>query len=148
MTGPAARRDKRRHLRIPLRVEIYDGDHWGPPEWAINLSSTGVGLQVRAPRQVGERLRVRFRVRPDEPLTETEAEVVWCAEETDLTPGLQFYEMGLRFAEMPDEARRVLAAFVESGFHFWPDEESTLSSLESLRVPIEPPADPEGGDPS
>ena len=70
------------------------------------------------------------------------------AEETDLTPGLQFYEMGLRFAEMPEEARHVLAAFVESGFHFWPDEESTLSSLESLRVPIEPPADPEGGDPS
>jgi hypothetical protein len=148
MTGPADRRDKRRHLRIPLRVEIHDGEHWGPPEWAINLSSTGVGLQIRSKREVGERLRIRFRVGPDEPVTETEAEVGWCAKETDLTPGMQYYEMGLRFDPLPEETHRVLAAFVESGFHFWPDEESTLSDLESLRLRAEPSPGRDGDDPA
>jgi uncharacterized protein (TIGR02266 family) len=129
MTGSAPRADKRRHLRIPLKVELVEGDHWGPPEWAINISSGGIGLQARASLKVGSRVRLRFRLAPEDPLIETEADVVWCTEEADLTPGMHYFEMGLHFVSLSEEERSLIAAFVESDCHFWPDEDATLSGL-------------------
>jgi hypothetical protein len=129
MEGPFEREDKRRHLRIPVKVELRQRDHWSPPEWAINISGGGMGLQSRAGGKVGDRIRIRFRLSPGDPMIETEADIVWCTEETDLTPGMHYFEMGLRFAELSEEARGLITAFVESDCHFWPDEDATLSGL-------------------
>jgi hypothetical protein len=54
---------------------------------------------------------------------------MWCTEETDLTPGMQYFEMGLRFVSLSEEARRLIDRFVDSDCHFWPDEDATLSGL-------------------
>jgi hypothetical protein len=129
MEGPIERGDKRRHLRIPVKVELQEGDHWSPPEWAINISCSGMGLQSRAARKQDERIRLRLRLSPGDPMIEAEADVVWCTEETDLTPGMHYFEMGLRFVSLSEEARSLIAAFVESDCHFWPDEDNTLSGL-------------------
>ena len=129
MDGPIEREDKRRHLRIPVKVELREGDHWSPPEWAINISCGGMGLQSRAARKQDERIQLRFRLSPGDPMIEAEADVVWCTEETDLTPGMHYFEMGLRFVSLSDEARGLIEAFVDSDCHFWPDEDNTLSGL-------------------
>jgi hypothetical protein len=126
MDTPFKREQARRHLRIPIKVQILDGDHWGQPEWAINLSAGGLGLQARRPRERGERLTVRFKLTPVDPPIELEAEAVWCAQEEDLTPGMHYYEMGLRFVEVPKHALRALCTFVDNEAHFWPDEDTLI----------------------
>jgi hypothetical protein len=115
--------DKRRYLRVPLKIDVQLGDAWESGDWAIDLSRQGMGLQARIPKREGERLRLRFRLAPDSAPIEVEAEVVWCMLETDLTPGLHFYEMGVRFVSLPPEHEEALSAFVEDSACFWPDEE-------------------------
>jgi hypothetical protein len=83
-----------------------------------------MGLQARSARQQGDRLQLRLRLSPEDPPLELEAETVWCAKETDLTPGMHYYEMGLRFVSLSQPALSAITAFVDSDAHFWPDEET------------------------
>lgn len=113
--SPADRRtERRRHLRIPLRVEIRIGEAWEGPEWAINISVGGLGIQSRAPLKVGQRVRLRFRLAPGAPLLETDADVVWCVPEIQLIPGLHYYELGASFVNLDEADREMIRRFVES----------------------------------
>ena len=125
MTGGAHGRDgDRRHLRIPLKILVESDDPEGQVEWAINLSPGGLGLQAKVARLHGERLKLRFRLSPTDPLLEVEAEVAWCTKESDLTMGMHYFETGFRFVSLSSEAQEAITAFVESDAHFWPDEET------------------------
>ena len=124
MSEPTSAGENRRHLRVPMKIEVRIGEEgWESGDWAIDLSENGMGVQARTPRQPGGRLRLRFRLAPESPLIEAEAEVVWCMRETDLTPGMHFYEMGLRFVTLSPTHVEALALFVEDSACFWPDEE-------------------------
>ncbi len=123
MTDDSERGEKRRHLRIPLKVEVHVEDRWDPPEWAINVSCGGIGLQAREPRTTGDRLRIRFRLAPESAYIETDACVVWCMEESDLTPGMQYYEVGLRFIDLEPAVQEAIVEFVSTEQHFWPEED-------------------------
>lgn len=106
------RRAARRRLCIPLRVEIRDEEGCRAAVWATNLSTAGMGIQIESPCKPGSTLGVRFRLLPDTDWIEAEGEVVWCTREDDLVPGLDYYEAGLRFLSISDEAVAALARFV------------------------------------
>lgn len=115
------RASRRRHLRLPLKVEICADGRCEEAEWAINVSPGGMGLQARTPRKLGERVTVRFRLLPDDPPVELEAEVVWCGAEPDLLPGMDYYELGVRFPDLPSDVRAAIDRFVEEDDFFGPE---------------------------
>ncbi len=122
--GKKFRDSDRRHLRIPLKILVASDDPEGQIEWAINLSPGGLGLQAKVSRRPGERLRLRFRLSPTDPLLEVEAEVAWCTKESDLTMGMHYFETGFSFVSLSSETQEAITAFVESDAHFWPDEDT------------------------
>jgi c-di-GMP-binding flagellar brake protein YcgR len=107
------RTNRRRYLRVPVRVEVLEADSRNSCAYAINLSGTGVCLQSGQARSPGERLRLRFRLPPSNRQIEPEAEVVWCTRDTDLAPGMTFYEVGLRFCTLSAEQGELLQDFVD-----------------------------------
>jgi hypothetical protein len=118
----ASRGNKRRSLRVPVQVEVLLGEADTRLEYAINLSRSGLCMQARQAHSAGERLRLRFRLAPEGKLIETHAEVVWCTCESDLSPGLMFCEVGLRFLGLESEDRTVLDQFVDDNANFWGDD--------------------------
>ena len=106
------RPNQRRYLRVPVRVEICVGSEVVRPDYAINLSTTGICLQSPQPRTPGSVERLRFRLPPETERIELEAEVMWCTRDADRAPGMAYYEVGLRFAEVPPREHEILATFV------------------------------------
>jgi uncharacterized protein (TIGR02266 family) len=108
-TGP----EKRRHLRIPLRVIRVETDLRGQVFFghATNISKTGLFIETTSPRPVGYRLKIRFQLPGSSEKIEVSAEVIWNQEFTgkkDQLPG-----MGLKFVDLPPEAQRLIERFVE-----------------------------------
>ena len=104
--------DRRRYLRVPVRVEVAATDSQYGSAYAINMSKTGLCLQSAEQYPPGLRLRLRFRLCPINERVELEAEVIWCTQETDLAPGMTFYEVGVRFLAVPPREHKLLVAFV------------------------------------
>lgn len=125
MSGHSVPRlERRRHLRIPLKVEVRSGQRFDP-QWAINLSRAGMGLQSRRPHKPGEKLRMRFRLAPDAPRVEVDAEVVWCAEEAELLPRMRYYELGLRFVHLDKATQEMIQRFVDASDFLRQEEEGS-----------------------
>lgn len=112
-TDEPPRIDRRRYPRVPVRVEVAATDSGSA--YAINMSKTGLCLQSAEQHAPGQRLRLRFRLCPSNEWVELEAEVVWCTQETDLAPGMTFYEVGVRFLAVPPREHELLVAFVDHG---------------------------------
>lgn len=106
------RPNQRRYLRVPVRVEICVGSEVVRPDYAINLSTTGICLQSAEPQTPGTVERIRFCLPPETEWIELEAEVIWCTRDADRAPGMAYYEVGLRFAEVPPREHEILATFV------------------------------------
>jgi uncharacterized protein (TIGR02266 family) len=114
---------RRRHLRVPVAVAIVTEN--GANAYAINLSTGGMCLQTPEALEVGSRLRVRFRVPGEKPIT-TDAEVVWadCDPARAPGPGLRYREVGVQFKSLGDRDRQAIEEFVDNRANFWPDEEA------------------------
>ncbi len=105
--------DQRRYLRVPVQVELITNDECYGRDYAINLSVTGMCLQSAEPYEKGHQLEVRFRLAPQEPWIETEAEVVWCTGGGKLSAGMTYCEVGLRFLKLTEGEEASLNAFVD-----------------------------------
>ena len=107
------RTNYRRNLRVPVRVEVVSTEEESSRGYAINVSRTGMGLQSAEPYKPGCRLRLRFRFCPTDDWIELDAEVIWCMRDTDLGPGMIYYELGVRFLDVPARELALLESFVE-----------------------------------
>lgn len=116
------RGNKRRSLRVPVQVEVGLGTEQSRVEYAINLSRGGLCLQSRHARARGEPMQLRFRLAPETKPIEVTGEVVWCTCEEDLSPGMMFCEMGVRFLDLEGRDRAAVEQFVEDNANFWADE--------------------------
>jgi type IV pilus assembly protein PilZ len=108
-TGP----DKRRHLRVPLRVIRVETELRGQVFFghATNISKTGLFIETTSPKPVGYKLKIRFDLPSFPEKVEGMAEVVWNQEFTgrkEVEPG-----MGLKFLDLAPEVQRAIERFVE-----------------------------------
>lgn len=109
---PPPRTTNRRNLRVPVRVELCADTGDSSHGYAINVSRTGMGLQSSEAYKLGLRIGLRFRFSSADPWIELDAEVIWCMCESDLSPGMNYCELGVRFIEVPPQVEDQLAAFV------------------------------------
>ncbi len=107
----------RRNLRVPVRVEVHEAAGESAHGYAINISGTGMGLQSSEAYKPGLRLQLRFRFGSADQWLELDAEVIWCMRESDLSPGMIYYELGVRFVDVPPHVQRLLDTFVERTVH-------------------------------
>ncbi len=108
---PPPRNNTRRNLRVPIRVEVTHENETSRG-YAINISPTGMGLQSIEPHKPGVRLSLRFRFTDVDAWIELDAEVIWCMHDTDLGPGMTYYELGVRFLSVPPSIGEQLEGFV------------------------------------
>lgn len=109
----AARGNKRRYLRVPLRIEITRDGLATRFDYAINLSPGGLCLQTRSPAPLGTRVELGFQLFPHDKPVRANAEVVWCVREAERGPGMRFFEMGLRFLDLDPVDVEAIEEFVE-----------------------------------
>lgn len=105
--------EKRRHLRIPLRVIRVESKLRGEVFFghATNLSKTGLYIQTTNPKPMGYELKIRFELPEGKGKVEATVEVVWKEEFTGRKgsePG-----MGLKFVELSTESEELIHQFVD-----------------------------------
>jgi uncharacterized protein (TIGR02266 family) len=113
-SGQDPEAEKRRSLRIPLRVVRVDAsDHRGVEiffGYASNISVTGLFIQTPSPRERGTKFRISF-VLPNATKDKVtcEGEVIWTKNFAGKgsTPG-----MGLRFSDLNAQALDAIERFV------------------------------------
>ena len=110
---PAPRTKNRRNLRVPVRVEVHEDTGGSSHGYAINISPTGMGLQSSEAYKPGLRLHLRFSFGASDPSVELKSEVIWCMRDSDLSPGMIYYELGVRFVDVPPHVQGLLDSFVE-----------------------------------
>ncbi len=126
MSDDASRLHPRRYLRVPVQVEVSaDGRSCGL-SYAINLSMTGMCLQCAEPKEAKQPIGLRFRLTPSDPWLEFDGEVVWCSMESVRAPGMSFFEVGVRFLEIPEAQEELLRAFVDRNSRYCDAAEPVL----------------------
>ena len=106
--------ERRRQARVPLAVEVdFRSENNLYVGFSENISEGGLFIATYEPLTVGERLPVHFTLPGFNVPIRCEVEVTWVLEygegplDGDKVPG-----MGLRFLDLPDSHREVLAAFI------------------------------------
>lgn len=102
---------ERRSPRVPLRVQVRVGEAVSC-QYAVNISESGVCLQLRTPLKPGSKVQLRFQMGDAQDWIDTAAEVVWCACEAERALGLAYYETGLRFLGLSHAQLEELRLFV------------------------------------
>ncbi len=110
---PPGRGNKRRYLRVPLRIEILREGLAARVDYALNVSPGGLCLQTRNPAPLGTRVELGFQLFPHDKPVHAAAEVVWCVREAERGPGMRFFEMGLRFLNLDPADAEAIEEFVE-----------------------------------
>lgn len=105
--------EKRRNLRVPLRVLRVETALRGQVFFghAVNLSKTGLFVQTTNPKPVGFKAKIRFELPKAGQKIEAMAEVVRNQEFTGqkgVQPG-----MGLKFVDLSIEAQEIIEKFVD-----------------------------------
>jgi len=83
-------------------------------EYAVNVSSSGIGLHLQRPLPSGETLALGFTLPDGGGRIEARGRVAW-SEATLRTARARFREIGVRFEVLLDEDRRRLARFAAGG---------------------------------
>lgn len=104
--------DKRRHLRVPLRVLRVETKLKGDVFFghATNISKTGLFIQTANPKQPGFKVHIKFQLPNSEKLS-CWAEVVWTQDYTGqkgVQPG-----MGLQFIDPPESVQSAINEFAK-----------------------------------
>ena len=114
--------EPRRHLPVPIRVEIFDVDaneNTDSPaegsDYAVNFYPGGMCVQTRNARVEGDRFRIRFTLEPGSKPIEAECQVVWCGSDSALFTGCLFFEMGVRFLKLSRRGLSAIDRFVRDG---------------------------------
>jgi len=110
---PPPRTNFRRNLRVPVRVEVREDAGGSSHGYAINISPTGMGLQSSEAYKPGLSLQLRFSFGASDQSVELDSEVIWCMRDSDLSPGMIYYELGVRFVDVPSDVQGLLDSFVE-----------------------------------
>lgn len=110
--GEATRQtsEPRRDLPVPLAVEVVGRDGVARVEYAVNVSSAGIGLHLPRPLPAGETLALAFPLPDGGGRIEARGRVAW-SETVLRTARARFREVGIRFEVLRDEDRRRLARF-------------------------------------
>ena len=106
--------DKRKDLRVPLRVlkvetELNGDVFFG---YAADISKSGLFIQTSNPRPVGTKVRLMFVLPGTKEKLTFQAEVIWNRNyigKEGLTPG-----MGMRFVELDSTNREKIEKFVDT----------------------------------
>jgi hypothetical protein len=101
------RREPRRHLPVPLPVEIQEPDGTWVVEYAVNLSASGLCLHLRSPLRLGATVHVAFELPGSGRKIETLARVIWVSRETG-DGGTHFGEMGLALEWLSEEEQHTV----------------------------------------
>ena len=112
MSFSTPRANKRRFFRVPLRVQVQRADS-SRTDYALNISPGGMCIQTTEACDSAARIRLRFRIGTEGKDVETEAEVMWCFSDEERSPGLRYYEMGLRFRGLPEREAEEIDRFIE-----------------------------------
>lgn len=108
---------KRRAPRLPVRLEVFYGEHEPftgyTAGYSVNMSVGGLFLETRQPLQPGEKLELKFELVDGEPPVLCQGTVAWinCPEnpaKENHPPG-----MGIEFLDLEQE--RQLQKFLQSG---------------------------------
>jgi hypothetical protein len=107
--------EPRRDLSVPIAVEVVGRDGVRRVEYALNVSSSGIGLHLPRPLPAGESLTLAFTL-PDGAGTriEVRGRVAW-NEAVARTARPRFREVGMLFEALREDDRRRLARFVAGG---------------------------------
>jgi hypothetical protein len=103
--------EPRRDLPVPLPVEVRGRDGVRRPEYAVNVSPSGIALHLPRPLPAGERLALAFALPDGGGPIEAHGRVAW-SERILRTARPRFREVGIRFELLREEDRRRLASFV------------------------------------
>jgi hypothetical protein len=95
---------------VPLPVEVRGRDGVLRIEYAVNVSSSGIGLHLPRPLPAGETLALGFELPDGAGRIEARGRVAW-VEATRRTARPRFREIGIRFEVLREEDRRRLARF-------------------------------------
>lgn len=105
--------DKRRFVRIPVRVDFFVDDATDPESGQLffasrNVSLGGAFLSSDYLLERGARVRVRFALPGASAPIEAEAAVAWVSDDGDEDPG-----MGIEFTRIGQESVLAIAKFIE-----------------------------------
>lgn len=103
--------EPRRHLPVPLRVELRIRGRAWRPEYAVNLSPGGLCLHLREPVAVGDPVGVAFELPWSGQRLEVWARVVWVGPEEHPSGARAFREMGVAFDALDESVRAELRRY-------------------------------------
>jgi hypothetical protein len=109
--------DPRRDLAAPIPVELTREDGASERELAVNLSPRGVCIQLRRPIEVGERVRVAFRLPPDGPEIRAAGRIVWTGHAGEIDAATQCWETGVHLFDLSEAEREALSRFAHQPTH-------------------------------
>jgi hypothetical protein len=92
-------------------VELVRANGAVERELAVNLSPRGVCLQLHQPIEVGEHVRVSFRLPPAGPEIRAEGKVVWTGHAGQFDSATQRWETGVHLLDLGEAARAALSQF-------------------------------------
>src|SRR5262245_23892115 len=107
--------EKRKDLRIPLRVLRVEGTEKGKKEiffgYAGNISTSGMFIQTPNPKDVGTQVRLTFTLPTTKEKVTCVAEVVWSRNYAGKgsSPG-----MGMRFVDLAADMSAIIEKFMSS----------------------------------
>lgn len=111
---PVEEAEKRRELRVPLRILKVDTGARGDVffGYAVNISSTGLFIQTSNPKEVGTRVSLTLALPGTKERLSITAEVIWSRNfvgKEALSPG-----MGMKLVELDADVREKIEKFIDS----------------------------------
>lgn len=109
--APAGSIQDRKKARVPLAVEVdFGSENNLYVGFSEDISEGGVFVATYAPRPVGERLSVQFKLPGQGRVMTVDTEVAWSVPQREDHDG--GVGMGLRFVNLTDDDRRALTQFI------------------------------------
>lgn len=109
MAKPERRQSKRTPLQIPVDYSSVD-DFFS--EMATNINEGGMFIETDQPGEIGELVKVQFRLPNTSEPAQVEARVAWVSRGEDGPAGPA--GMGVEFQDLSGEVRETLNALVRS----------------------------------
>jgi hypothetical protein len=103
--------EPRRHLPVPLRVDLRRPDGTTAAEYAVNISPGGLCLHVKEALSEGDRIQVEFTLPPAGPTVRGDARVVWTRREGAEGGEGRFCETGVQFVGIEESVQEQLFTY-------------------------------------
>jgi uncharacterized protein (TIGR02266 family) len=117
---PAVRNAER--LALEVKVDL-ESDHNFYTGLTQNISAGGLFVATHELRRIGDRIKVTFTLPGSTAPLAVETEVRWIRENSSLYRGDGVTGMGVRFIDLPADAKREIVRFLESRDSLFYDDE-------------------------